>query len=221
MRQSHRYGVRVEDYELNETDLARSILRGIGEGFVSSGILDPDGLSGEEFEAAVRDHLALLLKSNEVEFVPIIDHQGSLLRQARDFAARDEPEFAIVFFATWIEHWLNWMILWKSELGGIQKKDATELLRQPLHNKVGILWTLLFGQALDTGIATGVLEVATWRNAFVHYKWSGVDETEPYAERNRRRIERAEEVVVALTGIRNEMALHGADHLFSDLDEEL
>jgi hypothetical protein len=194
-----------------------SLLRALAASFVADGDIDPAGMTQDEFFDAVstqvNDFLALPDSALEVTF----DHQSNLLEKARAFADQSETDFAIIFYATWIEHWLNWMYLWKARNSGWKQSDTLTLIKQPMNQKIGILWTLAFGTPLDEAIVKSILKIASWRNVFVHYKWPNVDHKPSDSEAQREhaaRISAAESVVELLQNLRNQVAFSSAQEMF-------
>jgi hypothetical protein len=202
-----------------DPELSRAIYQSVASGLVTQGEIDPEGLTEPEFAAAVQGKLAELL-SDGVEFGLTVDHMGSILDEARSFRAAEKTNFAIMFYATWIEHWLNWMYIQRAARRDLQRPDVTLLIRQPLHQKTGIIWTLMFGQELDAELSQDILAIARWRNTFVHYKWQSEDEPDsPEAVRQAEAniVARAEVVVERLTALEDDLAYSGAKEFLERL----
>ncbi|MFE5837188.1 hypothetical protein [Arthrobacter sp. NPDC056493] len=192
--------------------LAKSLIDSLAASLVAEGRIDPRGMTEAEFQLALTTELREII-ADGVEFRLIPDHQDSLLKQARAFAEASDIDFAIMFYATWIEHWLNWMYIWQAEQSDLEHSDAMSLIKQPMHHKAGIIWSLTFGQGLDADLLRGIRDVANWRNAFVHYKWLPDEEEDSLTQkkdRARQRLATAEAIVARLTALRNELALRGA-----------
>jgi hypothetical protein len=101
-----------------------------------------------------------------------VDHQKSLLDEAIAYRNGGQDEFAIVFYATWVEHWVNGMILVGAARKGLEPTEARQFIRETgLRGKVGHLWRLLFGEPFPDCVSKNIDRVAMERNAFVHYKW--------------------------------------------------
>lgn len=106
------------------------------------------------------------------------NHEPDLKKQADEFLSNGKCEFAILFYATWSEHWVNRIILLRSIGHGTPPDLATALIRgSRLELKIGKLWTALGMPRFERDLARRVAQVTEARNAFVHYKWpSSTDE---------------------------------------------
>lgn len=147
-------------------------------GGVRDGVIILDGKTDQEIESQVREFLAGILAAPSLPGVQL-DHGRSLLAEAIAHRKRGRHDFAIMFYATWVEHWVNGMILVGATRMGLEPAEARQFLRETrLPSKVGHLWTLLFGEPLPDGVGGKIAKVAKARNDFIHYKWEGfpVDE---------------------------------------------
>lgn len=201
---------------IDEEELAKSLIDSLAASLVAQGRIQPSGMTEAEFQQALTAELRQLV-ADDVTFSFTLDHQDSLLKEARAFAEASHTDFAIMFYATWIEHWLNWMYVWRAERSGFKKADTVLLIKQPMYQKTGIIWTLTFGAELDVELVDAIRDIASWRNTFVHYKWQPEDEDEPRSQKKdigRQRLATAESVIDRLSALRNELALGGAQDFF-------
>jgi hypothetical protein len=58
-----------------------------------------------------------------------LDHTGKLLRLTRQFAKRREPNVAILLAATWIEHWVNGLVLERCSKLKLTTTEHNRMLR--------------------------------------------------------------------------------------------
>ena len=143
---------------------------------MADGLIDPEGLSKREYQVAALTELKRLIQDG-TEFNFIVDHKDAVLQQARAFAKESAADFAIMFYATWIEHWLNGMYAWQSKRSGTSEKDLLCKLRcASMKKKMTSHWTATFGEELDTSWVDIMLAIAHHRNTFVHYKWPVQDD---------------------------------------------
>jgi hypothetical protein len=156
--------------DVDEEELRDALIRSVSAQLVADRLIDPTGLSKREFEAAALAELRRLLNDG-VEFNFIVDHKSSVLEQARAFAQSGQADFAIMFYAMWIEHWLNGMFIWKSASPGAPPADVHKVLRGSLKNKLKIEWAEYFGDKLASRWIDVMLDIADHRNEYVHYKW--------------------------------------------------
>ena len=201
------------DADEDMDSLIEAFARSLGAGFVETGEIDPAGMTPTELADAIAAKIKEVL-ANDAKFSVVIDHQGGLLAQARSFAQEQRTDFAVMFYATWIEHWLNRMIAWKLRLlGRDEKLTRRQLMRLGLDQKVGAAWALLFEDSLSQDLAARIREVAEARNSFVHYKWEAIDpDHAPASEQmsaEKDLLARAESAIVELEAIRDRLVMGG------------
>jgi len=106
------------------------------------------------------------------EWMATPSHEESLLAEARRYVVEDRPEFALMMFATWIEHRLNWLLMDAARRQGLTLRQAAQVVRDAnMPQKTGTTWLLLLGSPFDAKTEKDIGKVATARNNFVHYKW--------------------------------------------------
>jgi hypothetical protein len=106
------------------------------------------------------------------EWTATVSYETSLLTEARRYVVEARPELALMMFATWIEHRLNWLLMDAARRRGLTLRQASQVVRDAnMPQKTGTTWLLLFGRPLDSEIEKDIGKVATSRNNFVHYKW--------------------------------------------------
>ncbi len=100
-----------------------------------------------------------------------------------------------MMYATWFEHWLNAMFLWKLGRRGLSDRDARDIVRNSnVASKTGPVWRVVFDDDLPHEIAETIRAVASRRNEFVHYKWAQVED---FTAGRRDQCARAEAATVA------------------------
>jgi hypothetical protein len=154
------------------------LVTGVAKDLVGSGELDVRDISEQGFLAALRTKLRELKDAGAFEPVFVeIDHLDKVLGRARTAASEDDFDFAIVFYATWVEHWLNSMISWRAREDGNDLAATSKLIHSTYFKaKTGTYWRETFGERLeDVGL---LRDLADLRNEFLHYKWQpfSVDE---------------------------------------------
>lgn len=104
------------------------------------------------------------------------EHHPKLIQAALRFVDEDEPDLAIVMYATALEHWLNGMLEVGLRRRGEQLDQAAE--RGTLEHKLATRWHELLGVDFPDELQQSILELARARNNFVHYKWPACSEQE-------------------------------------------
>jgi len=132
------------------------------------------------------------------------NHLLELAEQAEAFLDERKFNFAILFYATWIEHWLNRIIMLRAVGANMNLELATALIRSSrLDLKMGRIWTALGAPSFPRDIARQVTRVMEARNGFVHYKWPARDEAKhsaaiDHAETDARQAKATVEALVQL-----------------------
>lgn len=164
----------ADELDPDDALLVEYLARSFGASLIESGEWDPRGLKPHEMvdalAAKIREHV-----EQDLSFEVRIDHQDGILDQAREFVDRDQYDFAVVFYAIWVEHWLNWMLVWRAGTDGLSDDAIKQLMMLSIHAKLTVAWPLLLRTPLDSALASRIETLAGWRNHFVHYKWKGFD----------------------------------------------
>ena len=151
--------------------LFRAVKRSILDGAIESGEINPHGKNKAELAAEFALFFDRWAASGE-ELVPIPDHTEDLLRRGRIATADGNFEMAALFYATWAEHWLNWLVRALSTRGKVSEAHLSEIVRTvPLRGKLTWLVALLGGKPIAARHVAQIQSMAELRNAFVHYKW--------------------------------------------------
>lgn len=162
---------------LSKRDLrkARGIIARVFEHAVRTGEVDLTGKSEVEIHAA---YTALLDRlANVGEFWPVIDRTRDLLQLARKFAREGDARVATLFYATWVEHWINSVVSIACERRGLPADEVVAIVRDSsLKAKTGWLLRLLGLKRIAAVHRSAILRLADLRNAFVHYKWKPMNE---------------------------------------------
>lgn len=122
---------------------------------------------------------------NRPEIAVVSDHADGLLATARQYAAKEKAEHAILFYALWVEHFVN---SWLDRLGkrkGLSQEETEGMIRNTdVRSKCSWLLRVLGYKALEESHLNQIGKLLEHRNAFVHYKWKPDNEQfEKEAER--------------------------------------
>lgn len=191
------------------------LIRSLSAQLVADGLINPEGLSKREYQIAALTELKQLIQDG-TEFNFIVDHKDSVLQQARAFAQESATDFALMFYATWIEHWLNGMYAWQAKRSGTSGEDLLRKLRfGSMNKKMTSDWIATFGEELDTSWVNIMLEIADHRNSFVHYKWPVQDDSDFSNLKDTRSelLRKAEWVVDKLRAKEHTMVYGGFPHI--------
>lgn len=159
----------------------------------------------EELDASERAE-----KSSDVQWSS--NHERDLKSQGDKFLDEGKHEFAILFYATWIEHWLNRIILLRAIGKGTHPELATALIRSSrIELKMGRIWTSLAIPRFPKELARQVTRVMESRNAFVHYKWPSEDDQTHTESINRTKLEaqKAQQTVTELAELEDSIFYKG------------
>ncbi|MFD7505280.1 hypothetical protein [Streptomyces sp. NPDC059850] len=139
-------------------------------------------------------------------------HEPDLKAQADDFLNRDKSEFATLFYATWIEHWINRIILLRLAGERVHENIAASLVRtSKIELKMGKIWTSLGMPTIEKELLRRVTRVMESRNGFVHYKWPHDEESAHTDRINRGRVQaqEAKSTVEALMQLEDDVFYDG------------
>jgi hypothetical protein len=164
-------GIPKRDYKR----LRRMFLDGLYQSYVSKGELDPAGktdqqLALEFWKMAVafsRD-----LKNAGKNLKLIVIYRDLLLPQARRFSRDGQEEIALLFYATWFEHWINGIMHAQAGKLNLDDRALSLLLRTSnLETKFRCFPVLLHLPKINEKHLAAILRCGSLRNDFVHYKY--------------------------------------------------
>jgi hypothetical protein len=193
--QPKRANKRERDDRVSEVLVQRVV-----EGAIRSGRLDPLGKT----ESELRQEAAVLLKQiandEQAVFEFVIDYTATLLKEARRAHREGHDEIAVILYATWIEHFLNQVVLNGTARKGLPAADGYQMLREiNLKSKATWLLPLVGLRRISEAHVNVLVRLSETRNQYVHYKWKGIDEDEPHdAKRLESLIEDAEKTITYL-----------------------
>jgi hypothetical protein len=133
---------------------------------------------GKDDEGLRRDFLLHVQQEfvDSEDVKEVIDFQPRLLASARLLASRPHPIEAVILYATWMEHWLNALLLTTMLKRDMTEAHALQLIRQAnMEAKLGGLWALAQLPPLPEEHIKRIRFLAEVRNEHVHYKWKGQD----------------------------------------------
>lgn len=107
-----------------------------------------------------------------------IEHRSSLIQEARRYRDQDQPFFACLMYATWIEHWINGVIIDLASRKGIDDGSKISIIRESnIRAKLGWLPKVLGAPEFEEAHRNTALKVIESRNGFVHYKYKAHEES--------------------------------------------
>ncbi len=173
-----------EDWDKIDDDQIRDIvMTRLLEAGVAMGAIDLDGKDDLEAKAQVAGFVNNLV-SDEVEVCLTVDFRDELLEEAGRKAADGSFQLAALLYATWMEHWINGIIVNACSRCGVGEANTKAMLRDiPLRGKLTWLMPLLGGQEIDDGHVAAVVNLTNYRNGFVHYKWHAAAEDDSGLEK--------------------------------------
>jgi len=162
-----------EELDTVEALVAERVFQSLARNLVVEGTIDPAGKSPEE----VRKLVAAYVRANiDIEFQLTIDHQQELLDEAERQRDEGRTNYALIFYATWMEHALNGALSTFGARIELSELDYLSLVRLSLREKMGAVWFLVTGVQFPADLRSRALRLADARNRFVHYKWQAASE---------------------------------------------
>jgi len=152
--------------------IGRQVIASLYEALIADGHIHPEGKSEDQIIAEVRK--AARKWSNRRPMLVGVDFRSDLLTQARRLRRRGKLHEAILYYATWFEHWINRVLT--RNLRSLNDREARQMLRDvSLRGKFTWLLGLVHGKQIPERHIRAILRVSDVRNEFVHYKYKLVD----------------------------------------------
>ncbi len=203
-KSSHeRAGISKEELELagiskkDFDSLSRTVFKSAVYSLLNDGILTIDDVNDK---ATLSKKLLLNLK--KIRFEIVVDHADNLLETAKSFKNNGDINKAKLFYATFIEHELNKIIVHVCERKNLDRKTINEIIKSI--NIIGKLtWfpTLLGIPKITDKHKKVVLKMSDERNAYIHYKHNPSKESESVSEREKGHIE-VEQIIKTISYFR-------------------
>ncbi|WP_371598550.1 hypothetical protein [Streptomyces sp. NBC_00564] len=212
-----------ESFESLFEEFGSRILWGIVDQCVRRGLVDVEGLSDSEVVGtALLDFLKetdanAAIVDGEVAWSDddvhvLIDHSEGLLGKASEAMRAEEYWFAILFYATWMEHWVNNILMSLSVRSGIPEGVAVTLMRSCGFNlKIKDVWASLGATPIAKAHMRTMTDLMEFRNGFVHYKWQSRSMTDESArdQRVKEVAQSAQNLVTALESLEDQIIFFG------------
>jgi hypothetical protein len=130
-----------------------------------------DHPSDEALVAAFISHFrAQYVDGQDVKIV--LGYSRDLRAQARELTAAGHLVSPIILYATWVEHWLNGILLTRALARKVPYEQAQGLLREAsARAKYSWVWTLLDLPPLSLEDLLSLQRLSDTRNQYVQYKW--------------------------------------------------
>src|SRR6478609_657805 len=189
-----------------EKALVIEVIRTVIESAVRYGDVQLEGRTDEAIKKDIHEYIRARLAEPYTFGSPVqYDYQSELINEARRYEGMGDFNLALMFYATWFEHWLNGMFVAREPMVVLEREEIIRLIRETnLASKTGHIWHLLFGEKLPVDVVQTILKVTEARNEFVHYKWTpNLSEEEERAEKRELRnlAQRAAAAVTQLSAI--------------------
>ncbi|WP_406352831.1 hypothetical protein [Streptomyces sp. NBC_00658] len=212
-----------EDFESLLEELGSQLVWGIVDQFVRRGLVDIEGVSDSEVVGTV---VRRFLKETDAKSAIVdgevawsdddvhilIDYSGDILRKATEAMGAEEYWFAILFYATWMEHWVNNILMSLSVRSGVPEGVAVALMRSCGFNlKIKDVWTSLGAAPIAKAHMRTMTDLLEFRNGFVHYKWKPRSMTDDRAhdQRVKEVAQSARNLVAVLEGLEDQILFFG------------
>jgi hypothetical protein len=180
------------------------LVRCIVESLVEQGDIDPRNKTTEELFQELRNFAA----NNKVEWTSITDHTPDWLKKARKAHKNEDFAFAVIAYATWLEHQINRFVDSFGKRQSVPVKLVESLIRHTGTAEKFIWLHLALGCKPPTEMRLNrIRRLLEARNQYVHYKWKPDAENED--ELLKAVIKNAEKVVEELRVFYNRHFFHG------------
>ena len=158
---------------------------------IETGAFDARGKSDEE----IFQFVANTLRANR-GFRWSIDHTAELLGSARLALKKNKHELACLFYALWLEHYLNRLVRTVAIRHEFSEKQAEILIRETnLRSKLLWLHLVMRKAPPPKSYVDQLGAISDRRNQFVHYKWRFEDVDAPDDEGYEKSLKDVEKIV--------------------------
>jgi hypothetical protein len=153
--------------------VGRQIIAQLALKDIASKQLDITDIEGDELKEKIRERIKATLAAGEIHFALRIDHTRDLLREARSRFRSDDFDLSAIFYATFFERKINFILVELCERRRLAEKISRSIIREAnLTAKCTWILELLGSHSLKKTWLTRTNEISDIRNAFVHYKWT-------------------------------------------------
>lgn len=151
-------------------DLANDLGKGLFLQFVKTGQLEVEGRPDQEVRSAFLDLLRDFLESEE-DLTLTKEYSDALERLAKEMTDSGQHEIAVLLYATWVEHWMNDLIVFLAVRRKLSDDYLPQLLRLKMEYKSTWLLELMNAPPLHEPEKKAVDRLMQTRNQFAHYKF--------------------------------------------------
>jgi hypothetical protein len=150
--------------------------------FYKDGLLVDDDLKNREsFVKKMESIIEGIDKSPRL--MVIIDHRDTMIKQAEKFYSDGDFEFGKIFYATYFEHTLNYLIDHVAQKKELDSKTRKEIIQSvQIRGKTSWLLKLLELKPLNKNHLKTINDLSEQRNSFVHFKWNDFEDVDSDAE---------------------------------------
>ncbi|WP_225799686.1 hypothetical protein [Streptomyces sp. NK15101] len=212
-----------ESARLFDELLGMGILWGVVDQYVRHGLVNLEELTDREVVSTVlrefmeeADSGAAIVEGrvtwSDDDIHVVTDHSIDLLERAAEAVGAEEYWFAILFYATWLEHWANNVLMSLSVRSGVPAGVAVALVRSCSFNlKMKDVWASLGAAPIEKVHMRAMTDLMEFRNGFVHYKWQpqSISSMDAYDRRVEEVAKTAQKLVIVLEGLEDELIFLG------------
>ena len=127
-----------------EKDLVIQVIRLVIESAARYGDIRLEGRTDEEIKNDIHEYIRARLAEPNTFASPVqYDYQSELINEAQRYEGNGDFNLALMFYATWFEHWLNGMIVAREPMVVLEREEIIRLIRETnLASKTGHIWHL-------------------------------------------------------------------------------
>lgn len=149
-------------------EIGRETLACVYEALLADGHIDPEGKTEDQVMNEVRKFA--LKWSAQRPMRMATDYREDLLTRARANKRSRDYYDAVLYYATWFEHWINCMLIWR--LHRLNEAEVNQMVRDVnIRGKYTWLAALTHGYRFPQRHIKTINQVSAMRNEFVHHKY--------------------------------------------------
>lgn len=163
----------ILDLKEKEAQFTKRLLTSVVHSLIAENVISPNNLSQKTIFEALEQ-----IVDGKIELEISVDHTRDILKHSRKFSKENRYELAVLFYATFFEHKLNFFIFTRAKQKKLAISSIKDIIKSTnIRDKASWLLILLDIPAINRDILKIISKISEERNAFVHYKWSPVEDT--------------------------------------------
>jgi hypothetical protein len=153
----------------NDKELQKGLITSVINNAIEDGINPKNFSDKDKYKEKLQEYVRGI---KLLEVTITADYRNSILQEARRYKRLKQYEFACVFYATWLEHWINKLLITYIRKTKFPKSEIPNLIKSYSFREKFLWFPLLLGlRPISIKHLNRIINLADIRNSFIHYKW--------------------------------------------------